>query len=348
VLLRCPLLAAAGLALVGAGPAPPGAFHVEHTPPACFVADKSPRLVACLVPRSSRANLRVLFRADDGNAWYATALRYDVPCYWGVLPRPSRTSRRIIYAIEAQGVGITARTTEHAVAVAADASACAGRPAPVEEKVRASWEAPAGAPRTPPGFEGTRSAGSSTGAAAPVAPPLTAPATKPPGPRPAPAAATPRPATGGGHGRRNALIAVVAAGAAAAGGTAVLANRNEGSGAPATTLGTGLPATGVAGVYIGTETVNYPGGCVGVDDVVLNLQESGSLLSGVLTFTVRTCPCCATGRGSNPVSGARSGTSLQLATPIGYSYAGSFAGNRLSGSVAGPGGVTGSWTVEKR
>jgi hypothetical protein len=82
--------------------------------------------------------------------------------------------------------------------------------------------------------------------------------------------------------------------------------------------------------------------------VVLNLQESGSLLSGVLTFTVRSCPCCAAGRGSNPVSGSRSGTSLQLATPIGYSYSGSFAGNRLSGALAGPGDVRGTWTVDKR
>jgi hypothetical protein len=104
----------------------------------------------------------------------------------------------------------------------------------------------------------------------------------------------------------------------------------------------------VSGVYVGTETVNYAGGCVGTDDVVLNLRESGGLLSGVLTFTVRTCACCSTGRGANPVSGSLSGTNLNLATPIGFSYSGSFAGNRLAGPLAGPGGITGSWTVDKR
>jgi hypothetical protein len=99
---------------------------------------------------------------------------------------------------------------------------------------------------------------------------------------------------------------------------------------------------------VGTETVTYSGGCVGTDDVVLNLQEAGGLLSGVLSFTVRTCACCSSGRGANPVAGSLSGTSVQLGTPIGFNYSGVFAGNRLSGSLAGPGGVTGTWSVDKR
>jgi hypothetical protein len=48
------------------------------------------------------------------------------------------------------------------------------------------------------------------------------------------------------------------------------------------------------------------------------------------------------------VSGSLSGTSLSLATPIGFNYSGSFAGNRLAGPLAAPGGITGSWTVDKR
>jgi hypothetical protein len=126
-----------------------------------------------------------------------------------------------------------------------------------------------------------------------------------------------------------------------------LARRDEGTAEPAPS-GSGLPPTGVSGVYVGTETINYSGGCVGTDDVVLSLQEAGGTLSGVLTFTVRTCACCASGRGANPVSGSLTGTSLQLTTPSGFSYAGTFAGMRLSGSLAGPGSVTGSWTVDKR
>lgn len=324
------------------------AFRVEHTPPACFLADKTPRLVACLQPRSQRAVVRVLFRAEGDGAWYASPLRSDVPCYSGLLPRPSRALGRVVYVIEAEGPEGRTRTPEIAVPVASDAAACDGRPAPIAASGRATWEAPPGAPRTPPGFEGTRPP-APLSASAPVAPPPRSPS---PGtapmspPRASPPAASPAPNTrdGGGHGLRNTAIVV---GTAAAGGAAVaLTRKDDGSGSPPT--GSGLPPTGVSGVYVGTETVNYPGGCVGTDDVVLNLQEASGALSGVLTFTVRSCTCCANGRGANPVSGALSGTSLQLATPTGFSYSGSFAGTRLSGSLAAPGGVTGTWTVDKR
>ena len=135
---------------------------------------------------------------------------------------------------------------------------------------------------------------------------------------------------------------------AVAGGTVLVAREGDAGAATPSTSGSGLPASGVSGMYVGTETLNYSAGCVGTDDVVLHLQDLGSLLEGVLSFTVRTCPCCAAGRGANPVTGSRSGTSVQLATPVGFSYSGSFSGNRLSGQVAGPGGLTGSWTVEKR
>ena len=124
--------------------------------------------------------------------------------------------------------------------------------------------------------------------------------------------------------------------------------KNDGGAVTPPPVGSGLPASGVSGVYVGTETVNYSGGCLGTDDVVLNLQEADGALSGVLSFTVRTCSCCASGRGANPVVGSLSGTTLQLGTPIGFSYSGTFAGDRLSGALAGPGGVTGTWRVDKR
>ena len=87
---------------------------------------------------------------------------------------------------------------------------------------------------------------------------------------------------------------------------------------------------------------------MGTDDVVLNLQEAGGSVSGVLTFTVRSCPCCSIGRGANAVSGSLSGTSLGLSTPAGFNYSGSFAGNRITGALAAPGGITGTWSVDKR
>jgi hypothetical protein len=152
--------------------------------------------------------------------------------------------------------------------------------------------------------------------------------------------------TGGGHGLRNA--AIILGGAAAAGGGVVVARSSGGDSTPPTTTGTGLPAGGVGGTYVGTESVVYSPSCTGTDDVVLHLQQSGSAVSGVLTFTVRTCACCAAGRGAAPISGFLSDTRLDFSTPIGFGYSGTFAGNRLSGSLSGPGGVSGTWTVDKR
>ena len=166
-------------------------------------------------------------------------------------------------------------------------------------------------------------------------------------PPPPPRASATTASESGGHGLRN--TALVAAGLAVAGGGVAVAtqSKNDAAASPPP-AGSGLPTTGVSGVYVGTESVSYSGSCVGTDDVVLNLQEAGGALSGVLSFTVRTCPCCSSGRGANPVAGSLLGTSVQLGTPIGFSYSGSFAGDRLSGALAGPGGVTGTWSVDKR
>ena len=114
------------------------AFRIEHSPPACLLAEKTPRLVACLQPRSQRAALRVLFRAEGDGAWYASPLRSDVPCYTGLLPRPSRALGRVVYVIEAEGPEGRTRTPEFAVPVARTPAACAGRPR--------LWQ-PAAAPR---------------------------------------------------------------------------------------------------------------------------------------------------------------------------------------------------------
>ena len=354
MLLRRPGLAA-GLVALGAVQAGTPGLHLEHTPPACLLALQPSRLVACLVPRLQRASLRAFFRAEGGTAWYSVPLRSDAPCYSGLLPRPNRTTARVVYFIEAEVAGgEKARTGEQAVAVVANPTACRGRVASTAPGQRAAWDSPAGEPRMPPGFEGAEPPASNVGS--PALPPLAAstPTTPPAkGAPPAPPRVAPPPDTGatttrgGGHGHRTA--ALVTAGLAAAGGAAIVVTQNNGSTtATQRPAGSGLPPNGVSGVYVGTETVNYAGGCVGTDDVVLNLQEAGGALSGILSFTVRTCSCCSSGRGANPVVGSLSGISLQLGTPSGFSYSGSFAANRLSGALAGPAGVTGTWSVDKR
>jgi hypothetical protein len=152
----------------------------------------------------------------------------------------------------------------------------------------------------------------------------------------------------GGHAARNLAIA---AGVAAAGAGTAVALRGDGAaadGPPATTLGTGLPPGGIAGRYEGTETVTYPGGCTATDDIVLTLDAAGGAVSGVLSFTVRPCACCSAGHGANPISGSSSGTGLQFQTAAGFAYSGGFAGSRLSGQLTGPGGIAGTWSVDKR
>ena len=352
----------AGLVALGVMQTGTPGLHIEHTPPACLLAEKPSRIVACLVPRLPQASLRALFRAEGGTAWYSIPLRSDTPCYSGLLPRPHRATARVVYFIEAQRRGgERARTLEQEVAVVADPTACPGRVASPAPGQRAAWDAPAGEPRVPPGFEGAlppASAGRAPApprAATPTAPSVQGPLPAPAPPRVAPPAETKvqtQASTGGGHGLRTAALAtagLATAGLAAAGGAAIVVTQN-GNGTTATPppSGSGLPRSGVSGVYVGTETVSYSAGCVGTDDVVLNLQEASGALSGVLSFTVRTCSCCASGRGANPVAGSLSGTNLQLGTPIGFSYSGTFAGDRLSGALAGPGGVTGTWSVDKR
>jgi hypothetical protein len=260
------------------------------------------------------SRVQVRYRAEGEAEWRSAAMQSDAPCYSAVLARLGQPPGRASYLVEAQGFsGEASRTQLFEVAVAADLSACGARTASAQAAPRPATASPAPQPQRLPA-------------------------------EPARPAASPAPSTGGGGRGRSVLL--VAGGAAVVGGGVVAATRS--GGAPATTLATGLPAGGIGGVYVGSETVNYGAGCSGVDDIVLNLRESGGSVSGVLSFTVRTCPCCAAGRGANPVSGTLSGERLRLETPVGFVYTGTFAGSRLSGELSAPGGVSGSFNVERR
>jgi hypothetical protein len=293
-----------------------GGPAIVHTPAPCLPAGRPARLVACVTPRSRVRHVLVRYRSA-GEEWRSAPLRSDAPCFSVALARPG--SARLSYVFEAEfASGETLRSPEYALAVVADLADCgAGLAA----------EAPAPA------------------ASVAAAPPRPAPSPPAPSPRVAATPAPePRPGTSGGSKGRT--LAIVAGGAAAvAGGVAVAA---RGDSTPASSLASGLPPGGVAGVYVGTQTIEHGAGCTGTDDVVLSLALDGVAVSGVLTFTVRTCPCCAPGRGANPVVGTLAGESLRLETPVGFTYTGAFAGNRLAGQLTGPGGLTGSFSVDKR
>ena len=166
------------------------------------------------------------------------------------------------------------------MAVVTDPAACTGRVASTAPQ-GGGWTARRASPACPPGSRRRRprrgrrcATASSRWRRGPRAPPSAkAPHRGPHAPpRPRRPPRGDHASEGGGHGLRNA--ALVAAGLAAAGGAAVVVTQNKDDAAASPPpSGSGLPATGVSGVYVGTETVNYSGGCVGTDDVVLNLQE---------------------------------------------------------------------------
>jgi hypothetical protein len=313
-------LAAAGAALGAARDAAGPGLAIEHTPPECAVAGRPLRLVACVTPRSRVRAVRARYRWDDAAEWRDLALRSDAPCFSAALPAAG-PPRRLSYVLEAEGVaGEAARSPVYSGPVARSGCSPGER---IVADAAASLAPRAGHPAEPVATRPASTPGP--------------PATLAPGPGPAP---------GAGKGRRTTAL-IVAGGAAAAGGAVAVAARG-GASEPTTTLGSGLPPGGVSGVYVGTQSIAYAGGCSGLDDVVFNLQESVGAVSGVVGFTVRTCPCCAAGRGANPVSGTLAGERLQLQTPVGVAYSGRFSGNRLAGEISAPGGVSGSFTVDKR
>jgi hypothetical protein len=328
------------LALQGATPppAPPG-LSISHTPPACLVAGESPRLVACAVPRSQVARVRLFFQAEGAPEWHYVEMVSDLPCYTGALPRPSRSTRRVRYVVEATDrQGDTKRGDEHAVEVAADPSACRGKRAQSAGAARVAAFTASGGRGAPAGFEGGPSLSAPPVRPAPSAPPAT-PVTPPP------------PEQGRKQGHRGRTVALVLAGGAAAAGGAVVATRGHGSSAsspPAFAGSPGLPPDGIGGRWLGDESITYPSGCVEQDQIVVYIAESGGLVTGTVGFTVSDCRCCARSQGSSTLSGTLSGTLLQFGTVAGFTYSATVSGTRLEGSLAAPGGITGTWRAERR
>src|SRR5437868_5345882 len=74
---------------------------IDHRGVGCLVAEQYPRLVACFKPAGALARARIQFRAQGGSFWYAVDMKSDLPCYYGVLPKPRKTTTRIEYYIEA-------------------------------------------------------------------------------------------------------------------------------------------------------------------------------------------------------------------------------------------------------
>jgi hypothetical protein len=356
----------AALAFQGSTPGPaPAGVSIRHSPPACFVAGEAPRLVACAVPRSQVARLRLYFKAEGAPQWHYVEMASDLPCYAGVLPRPSRATRRVLYFVEATDrAGESRRSEDYAAEVVAGLPACPG-PRPLGAGgSRAVSFAASGRREVPPGFEGGAPLAPPAAGGSPLPPSPPAPTeerprmppppskpttTEPPSAPPAPASASATASGKEGHGGRT--VALVLAGGAAVAGGAVIAARSQGSSAssPAAFIGSpGLPPDGIGGRWMGDESVSYAGGCVGRDQIVVYLSENGGIVTGTFVFSVGDCACCPHSQGASPLAGTLQGTTLQFGTPTGFSYSATVSGTRLQGSLAAPAGITGTWKAERR
>jgi hypothetical protein len=347
--------------------------NIDHQGVGCVVVGRFPRFDARLDPAGSVARARLHFRPEGGPHWYFVDMKPEAGLFRGILPKPQKTLHRFSYYIDVTDKGFNeSRTAEFALDVASGPAACgrqkvlAGSLAKAKVLIHAP-EGVTGAPAVPAGFasEGVvtvTSAGVETAATS---------------------------GAGGGLGP----TALIVGGVAVAGGAAAVIATSKGGGGsstqgpPATTPPAGPPTTmppspppPAAGLG-GTWTGNRPGdgmvltfsGCdecpstpsTSGADMVLNLSQSGSALSGTLFITTQedSPGSCATGScAGHPigevipfsVTGAVSGTSVMMQMTGGQSGGtltmnGTVTDNRMIGSVTGTDEdgilLTGTWAV---
>jgi Bacterial Ig domain len=155
-------------ALAGAGllprPLAAEALSIDHEAPRCLVADKHPRLLACISPRAQAARARVYFRAGGTRDWYFVEMKPSGTCLEGVLPKPRRTLQHVDYYLSATDRSSEeSRTGEHSPLVVPKEGDCREGLAPfVPNAPVVATPASAGAAALPAGF-GVTGAGLSTG-----------------------------------------------------------------------------------------------------------------------------------------------------------------------------------------
>src|SRR5258706_2017398 len=110
-----------------AAPAPGAGPSVEHDAVDCMVAEHYPLIAACFRTNDQVARGRIYFQAEGMTAWYFVEMKSSMPCWNGVLPKPSRAliDRHVNYYIETitRSLG-SARTPEYAALVVRSAEEC--------------------------------------------------------------------------------------------------------------------------------------------------------------------------------------------------------------------------------
>ena len=127
------------------------AVGIVHDAPSCLLANQYPRLEACVVATAAVARVRVNFRAAGTEDWYFVEMSPEGGCYAGVLPKPSATTKKIEYYIDAADEELTeGRSADFAPIVAEDCgNLVAGG---VVSSATVAVGSAAGAPAIPAGF----------------------------------------------------------------------------------------------------------------------------------------------------------------------------------------------------
>ncbi len=326
---------------------------IDHQEVGCVVAEKFPLFSARFDPAESVARARVHFRAEGGPLWYYVEMKPRGDAFYGTLPKPRKTTKKIQYYIEVVDKAFAeSRTPEFAPDVMEGAAACDMKKALAGAAKAASVVVggPAGAPLIPAGFapSGIAAAGAAAGVAA-----------------------------GAAAGVSTAVIVagVVGGGAAVAGVAVAAGGRGE---MPTTTTTTTTLPPSLTGSWVGTApdgiilTTNIE--CETESDLSLDLTQTGPGLGGTLTLVVRKLNpgpppppnSCSdpvgTVRGPFPLSGTVGAGSVSFTatfpqpenprTPgaLTVNFMGTFTAVRMSGAFACVANCpqAGTWAVNRR
>lgn len=325
---------------------------IQHDPVGCVVAERFPQFEARVVPIDRVSRVRLYFRPEGGRHWYSVAMTREGELFLGVMPKPRRSLKSFSYYIEATDVDFMAsRTEEHAPQVVAGAAACQQQLlAATVPSASVVVEAPAGAPAVPAGFSVSGVTTAGVAGAAGVG-------------------------AGAGTGVSTGLVLGIVGGAAAAAGVAVAVGGGGGSTTPTTqppsmttpTTTTTMPPPpqpDLTGQWTGTSpdgSTQTAGRCAGQqDDSFATLSQSGSSLSGTITFRVRVAapdPTCdpvgfqGTGTLAGTVGSGAVSFTITYAPDANFACTGTYTNNRASGtwlrSDPGHNGA-GVWSINRQ
>jgi hypothetical protein len=317
-------VAAAGLAAAAPLEA---ALTIEHQAVGCVLADSHPRLQARFDPVAQVGRARVFFRASGTPHWYSVEMAAQAGLWTGVLPKPKRSTSGIEYYLEVTDRAFApSRTAQQAAVVVAGPLACKDAPlAAVSASERVVVSAAAGAPPVPAGF---LDAGLL--------------------------------AAGGGL-STTALVGIIGGGAVVGGAVAVGRGGDKRPEERPLRIAGSWVGTGADGLSRDVTETSAPPHCHREDDLFLELQQSGNVVSGNARYVSRAGTNC----NLEPLGTVRtftvtgtldgSGVSLTLlpALPEGPSthvFTGTLQGSRMSGTVASTfpgGGYRGTWSVRR-